>query len=399
MDNISGIKKVMSVVVTSVAAFMLAGCTVAKSSSTGTKQDNKTVKIGVNMELSGAAAGYGNAQKQGIELAVSEINKKGGIDVNGQKKKIKLIVRDNKTAIATSASVAAQLTNKDKVAAIVGPATTNAGTAEIPNITKAKVPSVSPSATDPNYTLQKNGKVQPFVFRACYQNNFQGSSAAKFVMNNIKAKRVAVYTDNSSDYGNGLAKAFKKAYKGKIVDSQTFSEGDKDFNAVLTSFKAKKVDAIYVPGYYTEVGLIIKQARQIGIKVPIIGSDGMADPKLAQIAGAKNASRIYYTTPFSTQVAAKDPTASEFMQNFKKRYHEEAPTFSALAYDAVYMIKEAIENEKSDDSAKIAKGLSNIQNFTGVTGKINVDKNHNPEKPLAVEELINGKVSKTFKTE
>lgn len=400
MDNISGIKKVMSVVVTGVAAFMLAGCTVAKSSnSTGTKQDNKTVKIGVNMELSGAAAGYGNAQKQGIELAVSEINKKGGIDVNGQKKKIKLIVRDNKTAIATSASVAAQLTNKDKVAAIVGPATTNAGTAEIPNITKAKVPSVSPSATDPNYTLQKNGKVQPFVFRACYQNNFQGSSAAKFVMKNIKAKRVAVYTDNSSDYGNGLAKAFKKAYKGKIVDSQTFSEGDKDFNAVLTSFKAKKVDAIYVPGYYTEVGLIIKQARQIGIKVPIIGSDGMADPKLAQIAGAKNASRIYYTTPFSTQVAAKDPTASKFMQNFKKRYHEEAPTFSALAYDAVYMIKEAIENEKSDDSAKIAKGLSNIQNFTGVTGKINVDKNHNPEKPLAVEELINGKVGKTFKTE
>lgn len=400
MDNISGIKKIMSVVVTGVAAFMLAGCTVAKSSgNTGTKQDNKTVKIGVNMELSGAAAGYGNAQKQGIELAVSEINKKGGINVNGQKKKIKLIVRDNKTAIATSASVAAQLTNKDKVAAIVGPATTNAGTAEIPNITKAKVPSVSPSATDPNYTLQKNGKVQPFVFRACYQNNFQGSSAAKFVMNNVKAKRVAVYSDNSSDYGNGLAKAFKKAYKGKIVDSQTFSEGDKDFNAVLTSFKAKKVDAIYVPGYYTEVGLIIKQARQIGIKVPIIGSDGMADPKLAQIAGTKNASRIYYTTPFSTQVAAKDPTASKFMQSFKKRYHEEAPTFSALAYDAVYMIKEAIENEKSDDSAKIAKGLSNIQNFTGVTGKINVDKNHNPEKPLAVEELVNGKVEKTFKTE
>ncbi len=400
MDNISGIKKVMNIVITGVAAFMLAGCTVAKSSnSNGTKQDKDSVKIGVNMELSGAAAGYGNAQKQGIQLAVSEINKKGGIDVNGRKKKIKLIMRDNKTAISTSASVAAQLATKEKVAAIVGPATTNAGTAEIPNITKAKVPSVSPSATDPNYTLQKNGKVQPFVFRACYQNNFQGGSAAKFVMNNIKAKRVAVYTDNSSDYGNGLAKAFKKTYKGKIVDSQTFSEGDKDFNAVLTSFKAKKVDAIYVPGYYTEVGLIIKQARQIGIKAPIVGSDGMADPKLVQIAGAKNASKIYYTTPFSTQVAAKDPTASKFMRDFKNRYHEEAPTFSALAYDAVYMIKEAIENEKSDDSAKITKGLEQIKDFTGVTGKITVDKDHNPEKPIAVEELINGKVGKTFKIE
>ena len=400
MDNISGIKKIMNVVITGMAAFMLAGCTVARSSSsTGTKQDKNSVKIGVNMELSGAAAGYGNAQKQGIQLAVSEINKKGGIDVNGHKKKIKLIMRDNKTAISTSASVAAQLATKEKVAAIVGPATTNAGTAEIPNITKAKVPSVSPSATDPNYTLQKNGKVQPFVFRACYQNNFQGGSAAKFVMNNIKAKRVAVYTDNSSDYGNGLAKAFKKTYKGKIVDSQTFSEGDKDFNAVLTSFKAKKVDAIYVPGYYTEVGLIIKQARQIGIKAPIVGSDGMADPKLVQIAGAKNASKIYYTTPFSTQVAAKDPTASKFMRDFKNRYNEEAPTFSALAYDAVYMIKEAIENEKSDDSAKITKGLEQIKDFTGVTGKITVDKDHNPEKPIAVEELINGKVGKTFKIE
>ena len=400
MDNISGIKKVMNVVITGMAAFMLAGCTVAKSSSgDGTKQDKDSVKIGVNMELSGAAAGYGDAQKQGIQLAVSEINKKGGIDVNGRKKKIKLIMRDNKTAISTSASVAAQLATKEKVAAIVGPATTNAGTAEIPNITKAKVPSVSPSATDPNYTIQKNGKVQPFVFRACYQNNFQGGSAAKFVMNNIKAKRVAVYTDNSSDYGNGLAKAFKKTYKGKIVDSQTFSEGDKDFNAVLTSFKAKKVDAIYVPGYYTEVGLIIKQARQIGIKAPIVGSDGMADPKLVQIAGAKNASKIYYTTPFSTQVAAKDPTASKFMRDFKNRYHEEAPTFSALAYDAVYMIKEAIENEKSDDSAKITKGLEQIKDFTGVTGKITVDKDHNPEKPIAVEELINGKVGKTFKIE
>ena len=400
MNNISGIKKIMNVVITGMAAFMLAGCTVARSSSsTGTKQDKDSVKIGVNMELSGAAAGYGNAQKQGIQLAVSEINKKGGIDVNGRKKKIKLIMRDNKTAISTSASVAAQLATKEKVAAIVGPATTNAGTAEIPNITKAKVPSVSPSATDPNYTLQKNGKVQPFVFRACYQNNFQGGSAAKFVMNNIKAKRVAVYTDNSSDYGNGLAKAFKKTYKGKIIDSQTFSEGDKDFNAVLTSFKAKKVDAIYVPGYYTEVGLIIKQARQIGIKAPIVGSDGMADPKLVQIAGAKNASKIYYTTPFSTQVAAKDPTASKFMRDFKNRYHEEAPTFSALAYDAVYMIKEAIENEKSDDSAKITKGLEQIKDFTGVTGKITVNKDHNPEKPIAVEELINGKVGKTFKIE
>ncbi|WP_416381486.1 ABC transporter substrate-binding protein [Lactobacillus sp. B4005] len=393
-------KKMLGVMTASAAVIMMSGCSVAKNSSNaGTKQDHAVVKIGVNMELSGAASGYGEAEKQGIQLAASEINKAGGIDVNGHKKQIKLIIRDNKTAIATSASVAAQLTTKDKVAAIVGPATTNAGTAQIPNITKAAVPSVSPSATDPKFTLQKDGKVQPYVFRACYQNNFQGGSAAKFVFNQLKAKRVAILADNSSDYGTGLAKAFKKAYQGKIVDSQTFSAGDKDFNAILTSFKSKKVDAIYVPGYYTEAGLIIKQARQMGIKVPIVGSDGMADPKLAQIAGNKSATKIYYTTPFSVRAAAKDPVAAKFMKAYKARYHEQAPTFSALAYDAVYMIKEAIETGKSDDSAKIATNLANIKDFTGVAGKITVDQKHNPEKPIATEELTNGQVSNSFKIE
>ncbi|QIR08351.1 Leu/Ile/Val-binding protein [Lentilactobacillus hilgardii] len=377
-------------------AGIFAGCSTAKTQTAGNNQTGNTIKIGVNMELSGAAAGYGNSQKQGIQLAAQEINKDGGINVNGKKKKIKLIIKDNKTSTTTSASVAAQLVNNDKVAAIVGPATTNAGTAEIPNITKAAVPSVSPSATDPNYTKQKNGKVQPYVFRACYQNNFQGGTAAKFMTNTLKAKRVAVFADNSSDYGTGLAKAFKKSFKGTIVDSQSFSEGDKDFNAVLTSFKSKKIDAIYVPGYYTEVGLIIKQARQNGINVPIVGSDGMADPKLAQIAGNKNASKIYYTTPFSDDVAKSNPTAVKFMNAYKAKYHADAPTFSALAYDSVYMIKSAIESEKSADSIKITKGLSKIKNFDGVTGTITINKNHDPEKPIAIEQLTNGKVSNSF---
>ncbi|RMC42749.1 ABC transporter substrate-binding protein [Lactobacillus sp. ESL0233] len=382
---------------TTIAAIMLTGCSIAKNNnSNGTHQDKETIKIGVNMELSGAAAGYGNAEKQGIQLAASEINKAGGIDVNGHKKKIKLIIHDNKSSIATSASVGTQLATKDKVAAIVGPATTNAGTAQIPNITKAAVPFISPSATDPSFTLQKNGKVQPYVFRTCFQNNIQGENAAKFVTNKLKAKKVAIYADNSSDYGTGLAKAFKATYKGKIVDSQTYSAGDKDFNAVLTSFKAKGIDAIYVPGYYTEVGLIIKQARQMGIKVPIIGGDGMVDPKLAQIAGAQNATNIYYTTPFSTRLAAKNPVAVKFMTAFKQRYKVGTSAFSALAYDAVYMIKTAIEEQKADDSTKLTKGLANIKDFNGVTGKITINKTHDPEMPIAIEEMTNGKVSNSF---
>lgn len=379
-----------------VVAGTLAGCSTAKTQLKGNVQTGNTIKIGVNMELSGAAAGYGNSQKEGIQLATQKINKNGGINVDGKKKKIKLVIRDNKTSTTTSASVAAQLANNDKVSSVVGPATTNDGAAAIPNLTKTAVASVSPSATAPNYTKQKNGKVQPYVFRACYQNNFQGSTAAKFIMNHLKAKRVAVYADNSSDYGTGLANAFKKTFKGTIVDSQYFSEGDKDFNAVLTAFKSKKIDAIYVPGYYTEVGLIIKQARQNGINVPIVGSDGMADPKLAKIAGNNNASKIYYTTPFSTRVAKNNPIAVKFMDQYKAKYHANASTFSALAYDSVYMIKSAIESEKSSDSVKIAQGLAKIKNFAGVTGKITVNKNHDPEMPIAIEELTNGKVSDSF---
>jgi len=377
-------------------AMTLAGCSTAKSSTSQGNNPGKTIKIGVNMELSGSAAGYGNQEKQGIQLAVNQINKNGGIKVGSTKKKIQLVIRDNKTANTTAASVAAQLVNNDKVVAVVGPAATNAGTASIPNMTKAAVPSVSPSATDPGYTLQKGGTVQPYIFRACYQNNFQGSSAAKFVTKTLKAKRVAILTDNSSDYGTGLTKAFKQAYTGTVASSQTFQEGDKDFNAILTSLKHKKVDAIYAPGYYSELGLIIKQARQAGINVPIVGSDGMADAKLAKIAGGHNATNVYYTTPFSTKSGATNSTAANFLKAFKAKYQTTAPTFSALAYDSVYMIKAAIENEKSANSVKIADGLAKLKNFKGVTGTITMNKKHNPEKSIVVEKLTQGIVKQTY---
>ena len=388
----SMMKKLTGFATIAATAMIFAGCSTASTTGSGNKQTGNTIKIGVNMELSGAAGGYGNQQKQGIQMAVDEINDAGGINVNGKKKKIDLIIKDNKTATSTSASVAAQLANNDKVSAIIGPATTNAGTAQTPNITKAAVPGLSPSATDPDYTLQKNGKVQPYVFRACYQNNFQGGTVAKFTYNNLRARRVAILGDNSTDYGTGLAKAFKNHFKGKIVAHQTFAAGDKDFNAVLTSFKSKKADAIFVPGYYSEVGLIIKQARQAGINVPIVGTDGMADPQLVKIAGAKNATNVYYTTPFSTMASKKNPTAAKFMKAYQAKYHQVAPTFSALAYDSVNMVKQAIENEKSADSKKVAAGLAKIKNFDGVTGTITIDKDHNAQKPIAIETLKNGKV-------
>lgn len=386
------VKKMMMGAVALMSAVALAGCATSTASSKGNESKGNTIKIGMNMELSGAAAGYGAQMKQGFQLAVKQINAAGGIKVNGKKMKIETVIRDDKSTTSGSASVAAQLAGSDGVSAIVGPATTNDGTAAIPNITKAQVASVSPSATDPDYTLQKNGKVQPYVFRACFENNFQGETAAHFVDNTLKAKRVAILEDNSSDYGTGLAKAFKKAFSGTIVSQQSFQEGDKDFNALLTAIKDKQIDAIYAPGYYSEVGLIIKQARAAGITVPIVGSDGMADPKLAEIAGNANASDIYYTTPFSSKAGATNKLAKTFMADFKKEYGTEAPTFSALAYDSVLMIKQAIESANSTNSVKIAKALAKIKNMPAVTGEMTVNAHHDPEKPIMIEELKAGKV-------
>ena len=372
------VKAIMSAGVIAASMLALAGCATKSATSKGNTAGN-TIKIGVNMELSGAVAGYGEQQKQGIELAVKQINAAGGIKVGNTKKKITAVYRDNKSSTSGAASVAAQLANTDKVVAIVGPATTNDGTASIPNVTKAAVPMVSPSATDPNFTLQKNGSVQPYVFRACFNNDFQGDHAAIFANDTLKAKNVAIIADNSTDYGTGLAKAFKKKFKGNIVTTQYYQSGDKDFNAMLTAIKSKKIDAIYAPGYYSELGLVIKQARQSGIKVP-----------LAQIAGAANATDIYYTTPFSTLSANSSKLVKNFMTSFKKQYQTEAPTFSALAYDSVYMIKQAIEDQKAADSASIAKGLAKIKKMPAVTGTTTIDSHHNPEKPLAVEQLTQG---------
>ena len=374
---------------------VMAGCS-SSAKAKGNNASGNTIKIGVNMELSGSVAGYGEQQKKGIELAVDKINKAGGIKVDGKKMKVKAVYRDNKSSTTGSASVAAQLVNNDKGVAVVGPATTNDSTAAIPNVTKASVAMVTPSATDAGYTMQKSGKVQPYAFRACFTNDYQAGAAARFAYTTLKSRRVAILADNSSDYGTGLAKAFKSNFKGNIVSTQYFQEGDKDFNATLTSLKGKKFDAIYAPGYYSEIGLIVKQARQMGITAPIIGSDGMGDPALAKIAGSSNATNVYYSTPFSTKSADTNSTVKTFMSDYQKKFNAEAPTFSALSYDSVYMVKAAIEKANSTNSADIAKAMGKIKNMNGVTGKMSVDSKHNPEKTVSIEQMTDGKIVKAY---
>ena len=370
------------------SVFLLGACSAGPkddSKSGGNTADGDTIKIGLNLELSGPVAGYGTQERDGVELAVEQINEEGGI----LGKDVELVVKDNKSDNNEAATSAANLTTNDGVVAIIGPATSGASKASIPNVTKAKVPMVTPSGTDDSITINGDA-VQEYVFRSCFQDSSQGAILAQYADETLQDSKAVILGDNSSDYAIGLTKAFKEKYQGEIVLEENFTKGDTDFQAVLTKIKDKDFDVLYVPGYYEEAGLIIKQAREMGITQPILGADGFGDEKMIQLAGAENVSDVFYTGHFSALAPTND-TVQPFIDAFKEKYSKEPSTFNALAYDAMYMIKDEIESLDSADSAAITKGLSELKDFVGVTGNITMDKNHNPEKSLVVIGFTEGK--------
>ena len=363
-----------------VLAIMATGC----GAGGGAAKDSKTIKIGANLELSGPVSAYGTAEYEGAKLAVEEINKNGGV----LGKDLELVKLDNKSDQAESAIVATKLATKENVVAIVGPATSGAVKAATPSVTKAKVPMVTPSGTDDSVTVE-NGKVWDYVYRVCFQDSFQGVALANFATKDLNAKKAVIIGDSSSDYAKGLTKSFKDSFKGDIVDEVNFTTGDKDFKAVLTKIKDKNFDVLYMPSYYEEAGLIIKQARELGITQPILGADGFGNEKLVDLAQAKNLNDVYYTAHYSDK--SENPKVTDFVAAFKKENDKTPDAFSALAYDSVYMIAKAIENAGEADPEKVKDELAKIKDFDGVTGKITMDKEHNPVKSTLVIKLEDGK--------
>ncbi|HIY56955.1 MAG TPA: ABC transporter substrate-binding protein [Candidatus Tetragenococcus pullicola] len=355
------------------------------SAKAGNESEGDTIKIGLNLELSGAVAGYGSQEKEGALLAIEKINEDGGI----LGKQVEAVEKDNKSDNNEAATSAANLSTNDKVVAIIGPATSGATKAAIPNVTKAGVPMITPSATADEITV--NGDmVQEYVFRSCFQDSFQGVILAQYAADTMQASKAAILGDNSSDYAKGLSKAFEGEFNGDIVTKENFTTGDKDFQAQLTKIKNSDYDVLYVPGYYEEAGLIIKQAREMGIEEPILGADGFGDEKMIELAGAINVSNVFYTGHFSSLAPAND-TVQPFIDNFKEKYGKEPSTFNALSYDAMFMIKAAIEAKDSADSASITEGLATLEDFEGVTGSITMDENHNPKKSVVVIGFEDGK--------
>jgi branched-chain amino acid transport system substrate-binding protein len=366
-----------------VAAGVMAGC---GSSTTSGDGKGGTIKIGADLELSGGVASYGQSAKEGIELAIKEINKKG---ING--KKLELVTVDNKSDAAEATSGALKLVSQDKVAAIIGAATSTNTLAQVQIANGNFVPLITPTGTNPAVTV-KDGKVNDYVFRTCFIDPFQGTVAANFASNTLKVKSAAVLIDNSSDYSKGLAAAFKKSFKdngGSIVSEEAYVQKDTDFHATLTRIKAKNPDFIFLPGYYEEVGLIIKQARELGITAPFMGGDGWDSPKLVEIAGKEPLNNTFITNHYSS--GDSDKKVQDFVSAFKAEYNGKAPdAFTALGYDTVYFLADAIKRAGSSDPKKIKDALAKTDGLELVSGKLKLDKNHDPIKSAVILEYKNG---------
>src|SRR5699024_4798262 len=242
-------------------------------------------------------------------------------------------------------------------------------------------------------TVDDKGNVQKYVFRVAFQDSFQGVSLAQFAQKELGAKKAVILGDNSSDYGVGLSKSFKETFDGEIVSEVNFTDADSDFSAVLTKIKSQDFDVLFVPGYYEQGGQIIKQAREMGITQPILGPDGFGNQTLIDLAGKDNVSDVYYTAHFTNQ--SDKENVKEFLKNYEEAKGSQPDMFAALAYDTVYVVKQALETADDFSAASITKALENLTDFEGVTGTFSFDEHHNPVKSAIIVELQKGEEAGT----
>jgi branched-chain amino acid transport system substrate-binding protein len=375
---------------TKVLSMMCAGLLIASvfaGCGGGEKKAGDTIKVGADIELTGGSASYGKSAQNAIKLAFDQVNAKGGV----LGKKMELVVADNKSEAAEATNAMQKLVAQDKVVAVIGPNLSSAVIASTAVNTGAKVLVISPMGTNPNVTVDKDGKTKDFMFRACFIDPFQGTVMAAFAKDTLKAKKVAILIDNSSDYSKGLAQFFETAFVkngGTIVAKESYLQKDTDFKATLTKIKASNPDMIYVPGYYQEVGMIVKQAREMGLTVPMAGGDGWDSAKLPEIAGKSALNKTFFSSLYSAE--DKSELNKNFVAEYKKAYNETPDVFAALAYDSAMLIVNSIKTANSADSVKIKDALAKTAGFNGVAGSVTFDSQHNPVKSAFIIEYKDG---------
>jgi branched-chain amino acid transport system substrate-binding protein len=349
----------------------------------GCAKPGAEIVVGEYGSLTGGTATFGQSSHQGVTLATEEANAAGGL----LGKKVRVVTEDDQSRPEEAKTAVLKLIKQNGVVAVIGEVASSRSLAAAPECQKNKIPMVSPASTNPKVT-----EVGDYIFRACFVDTFQGEAMAKFARNDLKLQRVAILKDVKNDYSVGLADFFEKTFKaegGEIVVVQSYSEGDTDFRAQLTAIKGQNPDGVFIPGYYTEVGLIARQARELGLAVPLLGGDGWDSPKTLEIGGA-SVEGSYFGNHYAAD--DPDPTIQSFIQKFKAKYGVIPDAMAVLGYDAANLLYDAIRRAGSAEPAKIRDALAATSDFPGVSGRITMDAGRNAKKKLVILKIENGAI-------
>ncbi|HEX9986300.1 MAG TPA: ABC transporter substrate-binding protein [Thermoanaerobaculia bacterium] len=375
---------------TAVASLGILGCP-PKPEGGGSGGNNSAsggeILVGEYGSLSGSEATFGQSTHNGIMMAVDEIN--GGGGVSGRK--IKVLTEDDQSKAEEAANAVTKLIAQNNVVAVLGEVASSNSLAAAPICQTNKVPMITPSSTNPAVTEKGD-----YIFRMCFIDPYQGEAMANYLTKEHKPaiKTAAILVDVKSDYSTGLASFFERTFTangGRIVGKQSYSKGDSDFRSQLTSIKSSNPEVLFVPGYYNDIGQIAIQARDLGIKAPLVGGDGWESPKLIEIGGKALEGSFY-----SNHYHAEDPTPSvaNFVTKYRERFGQTPDALAALGYDAARVLADAIKRAGTTDGDKLRQAIGETKNFEGVTGMITLGPDRNPVgKKLVILEVKNGQLA------
>jgi branched-chain amino acid transport system substrate-binding protein len=345
-------------------------------------QTGDTILIGEVFSLTGGQATFGVSSRNGIEMAIKEANAAGGV----KGKKLETRVYDDQGKPEEAANAATRLVNQDHVTLILGEVKSSNSIAMAKVVQPARIPMVTPTSTNPKVT-----EVGDYIFRVCFIDPFQGFAMAKFARENLKLNKVAVLRDLNSDYSTGLTDVFTRKFTemgGKIVAVETFNSNDSDFRAQLTAIKRAAPDGLYVPGYYSEVGVIAKQAKELGLACPIMGGDGWDSEKLFELGGS-SVEGHYFSNHYSSDDPA--PRVQKFVAAYKAAYGDVPDALATLAYDAAGVAIAAMKRAPDLSPKAIRDAIAQTKDFPGVAGNITLDADRNAVKPLVILKVGKGK--------
>jgi branched-chain amino acid transport system substrate-binding protein len=339
------------------------------------------ISVGHVASLTGDTAAFGQSSDRGMRMAIDELNAKGGV----LGRQIEMLSEDDRSLTEEARTAAQKLIQRDQVVALLGEVASSRSLAAAPEAQRARVPMISEASTNPKVT-----EVGDYVFRACFIDPFQGAVMARFAHEDLKAKKVAILFDFRQDYSVGLAEFFRKTFKelgGEIVADERYTSGDIEFRAQLTTIRAANPEAIFIPGYYTEVGLIAKQARELGLTVPLLGGDGWDSEKTVEIGG-EAIEGGFFSTHYASD--SDNPRVQEFVSNYKAKYKSTPDAMAALGYDTVGLLVNALQRAGTTEGVKLRDAIASTSDFDGLTGRITMDPQRNARKDAVVIKIEGG---------